>query len=155
MEKAQLMVCQALASKMCSGKLLLLTFFFNKSEEVVNYLEIKCPHFSYTHLPSDDAVKSRIENNESMIIKDCMKQHLMVFTKNEPVLCKEYLCSCSSYLEFNFKECLGDQAPRYSELSCLDYYGDDEEDIVDKMEQILDFIEVPSFVCLSLQWKSE
>ena len=117
MEKAQLMVCQALASKMCSGKLLLLTFFFNKSEEVVNYLEIKCPHFSYTHLPSDDVVKSRIENNESMIIKDCMKQHLMVFTKNEPVLCKEYLCPCSSCLEFNFKECSGDEAPRYSELS--------------------------------------
>ena len=39
--------------------------FFNKSEEVVDYLEIKCPHFSYTHLPSDDVVKSRIENNES------------------------------------------------------------------------------------------
>ena len=91
--------------------------FFNKSEEVVDYLEIKCPHFSYTHLPSDNVVKSRIENNESMIMKDCMKQHLMVFTKNEPVLCKEYLCSCSSCLEFNFKECSGDEAPRYSELS--------------------------------------
>ena len=77
--------------------------FFNKSEEVVEYLEIKCPHFSYTHLPSDDIIQSRIKNNKSMIIKDCMKQHLMVFTKNEPVLCKEYLCSCSSYLEFNFK----------------------------------------------------
>ena len=92
--------------------------FFNKSEEVVDYLEIKCPHFSYTHLPSDDVVKSRIENNESMIIKDCMKQNLMAFTKNEPVLCKEYLCSCSSCLEFNFKECSGDEAPCYSELSC-------------------------------------
>ena len=53
--------------------------FFNKSEEVVDYLEIKCPHFSYTHLLSDDVVKSRIKNNESMIIKDCMKQHLMAF----------------------------------------------------------------------------
>ena len=51
---------------------------FNKSEEVVDYLEIKCPLFSYTHLSSDDVVKSRINNNESMIIKDCMK-HLMVF----------------------------------------------------------------------------
>ena len=119
---------------------------FNKSEDVVDYLEIKCPHFSYTHLPSDDAVKSRIKNNESMIIKDCMKQHLMAFKKNEPVLCKEYLCSCSSCLEFNFKECSGDEAPRYSELSCLDYYGDDEKH-VDKTEQILDFIE--SFVSLS------
>ena len=45
------------------------------------WLEVKCSHFSYTHLPSHDVVKSRIENNESMIKKDCMKQHLMVFTK--------------------------------------------------------------------------
>ena len=74
--------------------------FFNKSEEAVDYLEIKRPHFSYTYLPSDDVVKSRIENNESMIIKECMKQHLMVFTKNEPILCKEYLCLCSLCLEF-------------------------------------------------------
>ena len=120
--------------------------FSNKSKEVIDYLEMKWPHFSYTHLPSDDAVKSRIENNESMILKGSIKQHLMVFTKNEPVLCKEYLCSCSLCLKFNFKECSGDEAPRYSELSCLDYYGDDEEDVVDKTEQILDFIEVPSFV---------
>ena len=47
--------------------------FFNKSKEVIDYLEMKCPHFSYTHLPSDDVVKSRIEHNESMITKDCMK----------------------------------------------------------------------------------
>ena len=67
--------------------------FFNKSEEVVEYLQIKCPQFSYTHLPSDEVVKSRIKNSEPLIIKDCMKQHLMVFTENEPVLCKEYLCS--------------------------------------------------------------
>ena len=72
--------------------------FFNKSEEVVEYLQIKCPQFSYTHLPSDEVVKSRIENSESLIIKDCMKQHLIVFTANEPVLCKEYLCSCTSML---------------------------------------------------------
>ena len=90
---------------------------FNKSEEVVDYVEIKWPHFSYTHLPSDDVVKSKIENIESRIIKDCMKQHLMVFTKSEPVLCKDYLCSCSSCLGFNFKKCSGDEAPRYSKLS--------------------------------------
>ena len=32
-------------------------------------------------------------------------------------------------------------------MSCLNYYVDDEEDVV-KTEQILDFIEVPSFVSL-------
>ena len=91
MEKVQLMVCPALASKMCYEKILLLTtFVFYKSEEIVDYFEIKCPHFSYTHLPSDDVVKSRIENNESMIIKDCMKQQSFFFL-NEAVLCKEYV----------------------------------------------------------------
>ena len=124
--------------------------FFNKSEEVVEYLQIKCPQFSYTHLPSNEVVKSRIENSESLIIKDCMKQHLMVFTANEPVICKDYLCSCTSCLEFNFQECSGDDAPRYSELSSLDYYGDDDDegDVADKREHILDFIEVPSFASL-------
>ena len=74
----------------------------------------------------------------------------MVFTANEPVLCKEYLCSCTSCLEFYFQECSGDDARRYSELSSLDYYGDDDDegDVVDKTKQILDFIEVPSFVSL-------
>ena len=72
----------------------------------------------------------------------------MVFTKNEPVLCKEYLCSCSSYVEFNFKECSRDEAPYHSELSCFNYYGDDEENVGDKTEKILDFIEVPSFLSL-------
>ena len=67
--------------------------FFNKSEEVVEYLQIKCPQFSCTHLPSDEVVKSRIENSESLIIKDCMKQHLMVFTANEPLLVFMHLVS--------------------------------------------------------------
>ena len=44
--------------------------------------------------------------------------------------------------------CLRDEAPHYSELSCLDCHGDDEEDVVNKAEQILDFIEVTSFVSL-------
>ena len=101
--------------------------FFNKSEEVVEYLQIKCPQFSYTHLPSDKVVKLRIENIESLIIKDSMKQHLMVFTANEPVLWREYLCSCTSCLEFNFQECSGDDASRYSELCSLDYCGDDDD----------------------------
>ena len=37
----------------------------------------------------------------------------------------------------------------------LDYYGDDEEDVVDKTEQILDLIEVPSFVSLFSESQNE
>ena len=60
------------------------------------------------------------------------------------------ICVHTSCLEFNFQEFSGDDAPRYSELSSHDYYGDDDDEgyVVDKTEQILDFIEVPSFVSL-------
>ena len=73
--------------------------FFNTSEDIVDYLTIKCPQFNYKHLPSDNVVKSRISQNNPMTIKDCMKQqHLMIFAPNEPVFCKEYLCSCNACL---------------------------------------------------------
>ena len=63
--------------------------FFNTSEDILYYLTIKCPQFNYTHLPSDNVVKSRISQNDTMIIKGFMKQHLMIFAPNEPVFCKE------------------------------------------------------------------
>ena len=122
--------------------------FFNTSEDIVDYLTIKCPQFNYTHLPSDDIVKSRISQNDAMIIKDCMKQHLMIFSPNEPVFCKEYSCSCNACLRFDFKECSGDDIPVYAELPC-NYSGDNEEvDAIDKTEHIFDFLNVPSFVSL-------
>ena len=43
---------------------------------------------------------------------------------------------------------LGRWSPSLFRTVKLDYYGDDEEDVADKTEQILDFIEVPSFVSL-------
>ena len=123
--------------------------FINKSEEVVDYLEIKCPHFSYTYLLSDDVVKSRIEKNESMIIKECMKQHLMVFTKNEPILCKGYLCSCSSCLEFNAREMKPLVIPNCHALITMVTIRYCRQDGAD-----FGFHRSPIF-CLSLQWKSE
>ena len=58
---------------------------FNTNEDIVDYLTIKCHQFIYKHLPSDGVVKSRISQNDATIIKDCMRQHLMIFTPNEPV----------------------------------------------------------------------
>ena len=72
--------------------------FFNTSEDIIDYLTSKSPQFNYTHLPSDDVVKSQISRNDAMIIKDCMKQRHMIFAPNEPVFCKEYRCSCNACL---------------------------------------------------------
>ena len=123
--------------------------FFNKSEDIIDYLTIKCSQFNYKHLPSDEIVKSRAAQNDSMIIQDCMKQHLLVFMPNEPVFCKEYLCSCNCCLQFNFKECLEGDAPLYDDAVCNDEYGDDEgEHDALKSEQVFDFLHVPSFITL-------
>ena len=60
--------------------------FFKTSEDIVDYITIKCPQFNYTNLPSNDVVKSPISQNDAMIIMDCMKQHLKIFAPNEPAL---------------------------------------------------------------------
>ena len=42
--------------------------------------------FNYKNLPREDAVTSRIIQNSTKIIFDCMKQHLMVFTRKQSFL---------------------------------------------------------------------
>ena len=76
----------------------------------------------------------------------------MVFTPNDPVFCKEYLCSCNSCFQFKFKECLEENTPLYSNIPCDDDFGDfndkDDDNEVDRTEQIFNFVVVPSFVSL-------
>ena len=124
--------------------------FFNMSEDVVDYLIIKCPQFNYKHLAREDIVKSRAMQNKTMTVPDCMKKHLMIFTANDLVFCKEYLCSCNSCLQFKFKECLGEDTPLYADVPCNDDFGNDEgdDDDIDKTEQIFNFLDVQSFVSL-------
>ena len=120
--------------------------FFNKSEDIVDYLTIKCPQFKYKHFPSEEIVKSLVAQNDSMVITDCMKQHLLIFTPNEPVFCKESLCSCNCCLQFNFKECLEEMF-----LCMLMYLAMTSMVMINEMmasEQIFDFLHVPSFVTL-------
>ena len=45
--------------------------------------------FNYKNLPREDVVTSRIIQNSTKIIFDCMKQHLMVFTRKRSFLSQE------------------------------------------------------------------
>ena len=56
---------------------------FKQGEKVVDVLSIKCPNFNYKYLPREGVVKSRIIQNSTKIILDCMKQYFMVFTPND------------------------------------------------------------------------
>ena len=78
-----------------------------------------------------------------------MKQHLMIL--NNTVFCKEYLRSCNSCLQFKFKKCLEENVPFYSNILCDDFFwdfNDDDDDEVNRTEQIFNFVDVPSFVLL-------
>ena len=48
----------------------------------------------------------------------------MVFMPNDPVFCREYLCSCSWCLQFKLTECLEKNTRLYSDISCDDDFGD-------------------------------
>ena len=80
-----------------------------------------------------------------------MKQHIMVFTSTDDIFLKEYLCSCSSCLQFNFKECTKESLP--NDVSLTDdvkFYdeSDDDNDGIDRTEQKFNFVDVPSFISL-------
>ena len=76
----------------------------------------------------------------------------MVFTPKDALFCKENLCLFNSCLQFEFTECLGDNAPRYSDIPSDDDFGDfnddDGDDEVDRTEQIFNFVDALSFVSL-------
>ena len=91
-----------------------------------------------------------MESNISMEIPGCMKQHLMLFTPNCSVTCREYLCDCVSCLQLKFDECFKEQdAADVGFPEDFEWFQDDEcnEDI-DENQQIFDFINVPLFVPL-------
>ena len=81
-----------------------------------------------------------------------MKQHLMVFTPTDDIFLKEYLCSCSSCLQFNFKECtkesLLNDVSLTDDVESYDESDDDDDGIDKRTEQIFNFVDVPSFISL-------
>ena len=88
---------------------------------------------------------------DSIIIRNCKKQHLMVFTPIDDIFLREYLCSCSSCLQFNFKgytkESLPNDVSLTNDVESYDE-SDDDDDGIDRTEQIFNFVDVLSFISL-------
>ena len=81
-------------------------------------------------------------------IKDCMKQHLFIFEKGKNLLLKKYLCDCNHCLNFKFEYCEESENEGNSEVITDDDLFADEDEELNKEEQIFDFAEVPSYVTL-------
>ena len=78
-------------------------------------------------------------------ITGCMKNHLIILKPKKDVFCKEYLCDCTSCLQFNFGDCSNKNAVDNGEDD-VDFEEFDGE--IDQAEQIFDFIIAPLFVSL-------
>ena len=75
----------------------------------------------------------------------------MVFTPNDPVFCREYLCSCTLCPQFKFTEYFEKNTPLYSDILFDDDFEDfvdNDDNEVDRTEQIFNFVDVLSFVSL-------
>ena len=109
---------------------------------------MKNPQFSYTHVPAEDLASKRQNKHRTVEIPNCMKQHLIVFTPNSPVLCKDHLCPCISCLQLKFDECMNDETQPYHNVQETVETDLNDDDEVDQSEQMFHFVEAPSFVSL-------
>ena len=85
-----------------------------------------------------------------MLLNPGRKQHLIVFTPNGGILCKEYLCDCHSSLSLDSHNCDNDETEYNQEASKANDNIEEEklDEEVDQNQQIFDFVEVPSFISL-------
>ena len=121
--------------------------FFNDSDSIANYLAIKKPYYSYTHVPASEVVTKRNALHTPKQIKGCMKQH-MVFQSNKDTILKDYLCECNPSRKFIFDNCEREVEENQNlDVEIEDYYFA-EEDNDSQDEQIFDFVDIPSIVTL-------
>ena len=76
-----------------------------------------------------------------------MKQHLIVFESEKPTHLKEYLCSCNSYLQFDFKHCSNIEKENVDDLEDIEVFDYEDAD-VDREKQVFEFVETATFITL-------
>ena len=105
-------------------------YIFNESDSIVNYnyLATKKPDYSYPHVPALEVVTKRNAPHTPKEIKDCMKQHMMVFQSNKDVILKEYLCECIPCRKFEFDNCEREvEEDQNLDVEIEDYYFAEED----------------------------
>ena len=124
--------------------------FFNDSKNIVNYLAQKKTEFSYTNVSALKVTAKRCEEAKPFDIKNCIRQHMMVFETGKNVILKEYLCECDSCWRFKFKKCENKdfEADWKTPSKYNEEYLDGEEFEGNHDEQIFNFVVIPSFIAL-------
>ena len=78
----------------------------------------------------ESLVITRQVDDNPMEITDCMIQNLIVFKPKKKFFWKEYLCDCTSCLQFDFKNCSSENAVDNGESDA------DSEDLYKEFDQI-------------------
>ena len=121
--------------------------FFNSSEAITDYLSKRNPQFCYTNILAESVTATRCEECKSLVIRNCMKQNLLVFESEKNSLSKEYLRSCNSFLQFDFQNCPNVEEEISDDLDNLDVF-DDEKAEDDQEQHVFELAEAPSLVTL-------
>ena len=93
-----------------------------------------------------EVITKRLNMDTPLEIKDCNKQHMIVYQKGKAVVLKEYLCDCDPCRQFDFDNCEKDGEEELVDLEEVDECFLDEDLPIDREEHIFDFVEIPSFV---------
>ena len=124
--------------------------FFDTSEEIVDYLQIKNPQFCYAHIDAKYLSRKRrdyMEHVEPTEIAGCMKQHMFVYTPNSKEnMCKEYLCDCSQCLQLNINNCCCSFQSGEMETLHLEEEFVDSSNTENYGQHIFEFIDIPWYI---------
>ena len=118
---------------------------FKSSEAITDYLSKRSPQSCYTNILAEIVTSTRRGERKSLVIPNCMKQHLKVFESEKLSLSKEYLCSCKLCLQFDFRNCSNVEEEISNDLGDSDVF-DDENAEGNRQQQVFQFVEAPSFV---------
>ena len=119
----------------------------NSREAITDYLSKRNPQFCYTNILVESVTATRREERKSLVISNCMKQHLLVLKSEQFSLSEEYLFSCKMCFQFDFRNCSNAEEEISEDSNDLDVF-DDENAEDDREQQVFEFVEAPFFVTM-------
>ena len=91
---------------------------YNSAEDIHQYLSDLFKHKTkfYTILTSED-IKSFKNDNPPLIIKGCLKIHMLSFFPDGSIQSKTNICSCKSCIECGFVSCLREKGKTVQQVT--------------------------------------
>jgi len=144
-------------------------FHYSSAEEIYNYVSklFESDEKKQYILLSEEEIADRRKTKSPLVLKDCIKFHMIAFHPDSSVQTKVNMCSCDECLEGDFIDCLLEPGNMMSsgqvDMEGSDYdYSDDEREFEDddvedeedheayelRADCVLDVLQICSFIAL-------